>query len=174
MTATKAASAMTFLHDKDIAHGVDLAFSHLLMQCDYACSLQPHPGTPVTPFISPPPSPPSPQACGVLQDLSGGNVKLTSCSINPHGFRAKVGDFGLSREANASARVAGNLYGTITHMAPEAMLQAQAGPVSMLWGGGGMGGGGNRCDHSLLLDCRVALSDRCKQHLLCRNISRGC
>ena len=57
--------------------------------------------------------------------------------MKPHGFKARVGDSGLSREASASARVAGNLYWTITHMAPEAMLQAQAGPVSMLWGGGG-------------------------------------
>ena len=66
------------------------------------------------------------------QDLSGGNVLLTSSSINPHGFQAKVGDFGLSREANASARLAGNVYGTITHMAPEVMLHANMGPVSLL------------------------------------------
>ena len=71
---------------------------------------------------------------------------LASCSINPHGFQAKVGDFGLSREASASARVAGNLYGTITHMAPEIMLQAQAGLVSMPVGreGGWFGGWGGR------------------------------
>ena len=62
---------------------------------------------------------------------------LTSCSINPHGFQAKVGDFGLSREASASARVAGNLYGTITHMAPEVMLLAEAGLVSIFEGAGG-------------------------------------
>ena len=65
------------------------------------------------------------------QDLSGGNILLTSSSINPHGFQAKVGDFGLSREANASARLAGNVYGTITHMAPEVMLHANMGPVSL-------------------------------------------
>lgn len=65
-----------------------------------------------------------------MQDLSGGNVMLTSSPINPHGFQAKVGDFGLSREANASARLAGNVYGTITHMAPEVMLHAHIGPVS--------------------------------------------
>jgi serine/threonine protein kinase len=69
-----------------------------------------------------------------MQDLSGGNVMLTSCSINPHGFQAKVGDFGLSRDADASARIAGNLYGTISHMAPEVMLEAQLGPVSVLHG----------------------------------------
>ncbi|KAL3147321.1 hypothetical protein ABBQ32_002806 [Trebouxia sp. C0010 RCD-2024] len=62
-------------------------------------------------------------------DLSGGNVMLTSSPINPHGFQAKVGDFGLSREANASARLAGNVYGTITHMAPEVMLHAHIGPA---------------------------------------------
>jgi len=62
-----------------------------------------------------------------MQDLSGGNVMLTSCSINPHGFQAKVGDFGLSRDADASARIAGNLYGTISHMAPEVMLEVTAG-----------------------------------------------
>ena len=56
---------------------------------------------------------------------------LTSCSINPHGFQAKVGDFGLSRESDAPARIAGNLYGTITHMAPEVMMEAQIGPVSV-------------------------------------------
>lgn len=64
-----------------------------------------------------------------VQDLSGGNVMLTSCSINPHGFQAKVGDFGLSRDADASAKIAGNVYGTITHMAPEVMLEATLGPV---------------------------------------------
>lgn len=63
-------------------------------------------------------------------DLSGGNVMLTSCSINPHGFQAKLGDFGLSRTANASARVAGNVYGTITHMAPEVMIEAEIGPAA--------------------------------------------
>jgi len=36
----------------------------------------------------------------------------------------------LSRDADASAKIAGNLYGTITHMAPEVMLEAQLGPVS--------------------------------------------
>lgn len=66
-----------------------------------------------------------------VQDLSGGNVMLTSCSINPHGFQAKVGDFGLSRDADASAKIAGNVYGTITHMAPEVMLEATLGPVSV-------------------------------------------
>ena len=100
------------------------------------------PGTPNTPCTPQTPTPH--KACRVLQDLSGGNVMLTSCSINPHGFQAKVGDFGLSREASASARVAGNLYGTITHMAPEVMLQAQAGPVSMP--GWGVGGGGKGHD----------------------------
>lgn len=90
MTALEIASAMVFLHDKNIVHG----------------------------------------------DLSGGNVMLTSCSINPHGFQAKVGDFGLSRDADASAKIAGNVYGTITHMAPEVMLEATLGPPADVYGFG--------------------------------------
>ena len=35
MTALEIASAMTFLHIKDIVHGV--SFTHLLTQCDHAC-----------------------------------------------------------------------------------------------------------------------------------------
>ena len=76
--------------------------------------------------------PPVPLDLRSMQDLCGGNVMLTSCSINPHGFQAKVGDFGLSRKADAPARIAGNLYGTITHMAPEVMLHAHMGQVSLL------------------------------------------
>lgn len=60
-----------------------------------------------------------------LQDLCGGNVMLASSSTNPHGFTAKVGDFGLVRTAAPAAaddsgeavlhpveqRLASNLYG---------------------------------------------------------------
>ena len=38
VTAMKAALAMTSLHDKDIAHGLGLAFTRLSLQCDHACS----------------------------------------------------------------------------------------------------------------------------------------
>lgn len=51
-----------------------------------------------------------------LQDLSGGNVLLTSCLSNPHGFSARVTDFGLARNLDVKARTAPGRYGTITHM----------------------------------------------------------
>lgn len=37
----------------------------------------------------------------------------------PHGFTAKVADFGLSREMHCKSRVETRTYGTITHMPPE-------------------------------------------------------
>ena len=37
----------------------------------------------------------------------------------PHGFTAKVADFGLSREMHSKSRVETRTYGTITHMPPE-------------------------------------------------------
>lgn len=37
------------------------------------------------------------------QDLCGGNVMLAASSSAPHGFTAKVGDFGLVRTAAAAA-----------------------------------------------------------------------
>lgn len=51
-----------------------------------------------------------------LQDLSGGNVLLTSSTANPHGFSARVTDFGLARNLDVKARTAPGRYGTITHM----------------------------------------------------------
>ncbi|KAK9839806.1 hypothetical protein WJX81_003100 [Elliptochloris bilobata] len=52
-------------------------------------------------------------------DLTGANVLLTSSPDVPHGFTAKVADFGLSREMNCKSRVETRTYGTITHMPPE-------------------------------------------------------
>jgi hypothetical protein len=52
----------------------------------------------------------------LLQDLSGGNVLLTSSTANPHGFTARVTDFGLARNLDVKARTAPGRYGTITHM----------------------------------------------------------
>lgn len=51
-----------------------------------------------------------------VQDLSGGNVLLTSSSVNPHGFTARVIDFGLARNLDLKARTAPGRYGTITAM----------------------------------------------------------
>lgn len=55
---------------------------------------------------------------------------LSKSSTNPHGFTAKVGDFGLARINSSSSdaahpvdqRLANNAYGTITHMSPEVLL----------------------------------------------------
>jgi serine/threonine protein kinase len=55
----------------------------------------------------------------VLQDLTGGNVLLTSFAGNPHGFSARVTDFGLARPQDVHVRSAPGRYGTVTHMAPE-------------------------------------------------------
>ncbi|WIA38325.1 hypothetical protein OEZ86_001662 [Tetradesmus obliquus] len=52
-------------------------------------------------------------------DLTGGNVLLTSFAGNPHGFSAKVTDFGLARPQDVRVRSAPGRYGTVTHMAPE-------------------------------------------------------
>jgi serine/threonine protein kinase len=57
--------------------------------------------------------------CLCLQDLTGGNVLLTSFAGNPHGFSAKVTDFGLARPQDVRVRSAPGRYGTVTHMAPE-------------------------------------------------------
>jgi serine/threonine protein kinase len=60
-----------------------------------------------------------------LQDLSGGNVLLTSSTANPHGFSARVTDFGLARSLDVKARTAPGCYGTITHMAPETIREGE-------------------------------------------------
>ncbi|BDA44193.1 probable serine/threonine-protein kinase STY13 at C-terminar half [Coccomyxa sp. Obi] len=54
-------------------------------------------------------------------DLSSGNVLLTSCTSNPHGFCAKVSDFGLARDMEVVSRVETKTTGTVTHMPPEVL-----------------------------------------------------
>lgn len=41
---------------------------------------------------------------------------LTSSAANPHGFSARVTDFGLARNLDVKARTAPGRYGTVTHM----------------------------------------------------------
>lgn len=60
-----------------------------------------------------------------LQDLSGGNVLLTSSNANTHGFTARVTDFGLARNLDVKARTSPGRYGTITHMAPETIREGE-------------------------------------------------
>lgn len=70
-------------------------------------------------------------AKGVVHgDLSGGNVMLTSCQVNPHHFSARVVDFGLARSNSPVDRVTQNMYGTVTHMAPELMAGSSATPAA--------------------------------------------
>ncbi|KAK9915620.1 hypothetical protein WJX75_001643 [Coccomyxa subellipsoidea] len=52
-------------------------------------------------------------------DLTGGNVLLTSSEEQPHGFTAKVADFGLARNLAIQSKVETRTYGTITHMPRE-------------------------------------------------------
>ncbi len=44
---------------------------------------------------------------------------LTSSAEQPHGFTAKVADFGLARNLNITSKVETRTYGTITHMPRE-------------------------------------------------------
>lgn len=55
---------------------------------------------------------------GKITDHSGcaGNVLLTSCAAQPHGFRAKISDFGLARNLSIQSKIETRTYGTITHM----------------------------------------------------------
>lgn len=48
-----------------------------------------------------------------------GNVLLTSSEEQPHGFTAKVADFGLARNLAIQSKVETRTYGTITHMPRE-------------------------------------------------------
>ena len=61
-------------------------------------------------------------------DLSGGNILLTSCTANPHGFSAKVSDFGLARDLDVLSKIETKTTGTVTHMAPEVLPGRACGP----------------------------------------------
>jgi Protein tyrosine and serine/threonine kinase len=87
-----------------------------------------------------------------VQDLTGGNVMLTSCPTNPHGFCARVSDFGLSRSMDANMRIQTNTYGTVTHMPPELLTTGMVSKVRRPcrgapaeWGGAASPGVGT-CD----------------------------
>ena len=46
---------------------------------------------------------------------------LSSSGESPHGFRAKISDFGLARDIGTATKLETRTYGTITHMAPEVL-----------------------------------------------------
>lgn len=53
--------------------------------------------------------------------MCAGNILLTSCQTNPHGFCAKISDFGLARNLDLVSRVETKTTGTVTHMPPEVL-----------------------------------------------------
>lgn len=79
---------------------------------------------------------------GVMHgDLCGGNVMLQSPPNGGPGFCAKVGDFGLCRHLAGPAerlRLAGDAYGTVTHVAPEVLLEGAATKASDVYSFGVM------------------------------------
>ena len=50
-----------------------------------------------------------------------GNVLLTSAAGSAHGFSAKIGDLGLSRQMEIQSRIQTQTSGTVTYMAPEVL-----------------------------------------------------
>ena len=59
-----------------------------------------------------------------------GNVLLASCDSVPHGFRAKISDFGLARNLSIQSKIETRTYGTITHMPLELLCD---GIMSKVW-----------------------------------------
>ena len=59
-----------------------------------------------------------------------GNVLLTSSHKSPHGFEAKISDFGLARDIGTATKLETRTYGTITHMAPEVLASDYISKVS--------------------------------------------
>lgn len=58
-----------------------------------------------------------------------GNVMLASTSTVPHGFAAKVSDFGLAREMDIQSKIATNTTGTVTYMPPETIADGMVSKV---------------------------------------------
>lgn len=72
-----------------------------------------------------------------LQDLCSGNILLQSNLHTPHGYSAKIADFGLSREDNMKARLSRNDgMGTIAYLPPEAFAEgkvSKVGHATIFW-----------------------------------------
>lgn len=131
MTALEIASAMECLHDKNVTHGVSpvyqwLGFSDVNNSVCYCCDIPTCCWFDFKLLLSHPDM----HLCCCLQDLTGGNIMLSSSSFNPHGFTAKVGDFGLARDLSPGTRLKDNNYGTVTHMPPEVLLDGHISQVS--------------------------------------------
>lgn len=64
------------------------------------------------------------------QDLAAGNVLLAAAPDLPQGFRAKLGDFGLSRQLlEVRSRITTNSYGCINYLAPEVITEGRLSKV---------------------------------------------
>ena len=48
----------------------------------------------------------------------------------PHGFSAKVSDFGMAREMDIQSKIATNTTGTVTYMPPETIAAGMVSKVS--------------------------------------------
>mmetsp|Transcript_20592 Transcript_20592/g.44765 ORF Transcript_20592/g.44765 Transcript_20592/m.44765 type:complete len:483 (+) Transcript_20592:393-1841(+) len=72
---------------------------------------------------------------GVIHaDLNGRNVLLTSSPSRPHGFVAKVCDFGLARMTeHGGSGINTKTFGTVTHMPPSLLMNQVLYPASDIW-----------------------------------------
>jgi hypothetical protein len=66
-------------------------------------------------------------------DLTCRNGLLTSSADDARGFKAKVGDFGLSRITKDGEIVPTNVLGTITHLPPEAFTEKTLSLLTDVW-----------------------------------------
>ena len=75
------------------------------------------------------------ECCARMRSLGlhAGNVLLTSSNKSPHGFEAKISDFGLARDIGTATKLETRTYGTITHMAPEVLASDYISKVSVLF-----------------------------------------
>lgn len=67
------------------------------------------------------------ECCGDVSCV--GNILLASTSTVPHGFAAKVSDFGLAREMDIQSRIATKTTGTVTYMPPETIADGMVSKV---------------------------------------------
>ena len=63
--------------------------------------------------------------------MRAGNVLLTSSPDSAHGFVAKIGDLGLSRQMEIQSRIQTQTSGTVTYMAPEVLSDGFVSKVSV-------------------------------------------
>eukprot|EP00933_Yihiella_yeosuensis_P016552 TRINITY_DN14093_c0_g1_i3.p1 TRINITY_DN14093_c0_g1~~TRINITY_DN14093_c0_g1_i3.p1 ORF type:complete len:721 (-),score=164.64 TRINITY_DN14093_c0_g1_i3:205-2286(-) len=75
----------------------------------------------------------------VHADLTGRNVLLQRCAENPHGWCAKVADFGISRLVKEGDGGACSALGTVTHMPPELLTEQILSTGTDVWSFGIIG-----------------------------------